>query len=143
MAEQAENNKLSSLENAPKSLDKNKEIRGFYKEIMQHCEQNKTVTQADAITVKLAADALWIYQECFLAMFNPELGQPEVVVTTIGDKGQTRRIINPALKALQETEKRLTTLLKELGLTPAARAKVLQLEEATESAIMKFMNGGL
>ncbi|WP_028863997.1 hypothetical protein [Psychromonas aquimarina] len=93
MAEPAKTTNLSSLENAPKSLDKNKEIRGFYKEIMQHCEQNKTVTAADAITVKLAADALWIYQECFLAMFNPELGHADVITTTIGDKGQTRRVI--------------------------------------------------
>ncbi|HCG5938588.1 hypothetical protein BBM40_01045 [Vibrio parahaemolyticus] len=132
---------LSSLENAPKTLETNKIIRRFYKDLMVFAEQQNKATEADKLAAMMIADMFFIYKEAQLALFNPETGEPEVVIQQIGDKGQVRRIPNPAIKVMDDTHKRIMDGLRDFGMTPKSRKQVEQLEEHTESELLKFLKG--
>ncbi|WP_029795020.1 hypothetical protein [Vibrio parahaemolyticus] len=54
---------LSSLENAPKTLETNKIIRRFYKDLMAFAEQQNKATEADKLAAMMIADMFFIYKK--------------------------------------------------------------------------------
>src|ERR1700688_2453780 len=83
-----------------------------------------SLTQADASAVSLYCEtfARWL-----AAKRDVELNGIVVTVTTLDKRGEQvqNRKQNPALRIAQDSERSLRTYLRELGLTPAARERVL------------------
>ncbi|MFA0894307.1 P27 family phage terminase small subunit [Vibrio cholerae] len=132
---------ISSLENAPKTMEKHQIITGFYKELLQACEHIKTVTESDRIAAMMIAEQYFIYRHAFLSLFDQETGQPMVTYERIGDNGEPIIKPNPAIKVVDDTNKRIMAGLEQMGLTPKARKQVEKLEAEKESALLKFLKG--
>ena len=132
---------FNSIANAPKTMLRNTESDLFYKEIIKACITNKTITPSDLITLGFAAEQYYIYSAAQLELYNQETGQLEIIITQTGDRGQDRKIQNPAIKIMNDAYKNILDVLKEYGLTPKARKQVEALEAETESLLHKLMQG--
>ncbi|MGI2106773.1 P27 family phage terminase small subunit [Shewanella frigidimarina] len=142
MAKQPSVAKVTGLGKPPKLMGLDPIIHDFYNEILQAAKLSNTATPSDKIAAMLAAEQFFIYTHAQDALFNPETGAPEIVMTVMGDKGQWLRKPNPALAVMDTAHKRITDLLKEFGLTPRSRKAVEAFEENSESEILKFLKGG-
>jgi P27 family predicted phage terminase small subunit len=93
-----------------------------YKRCVQILEERGTATAGDyaVLSVYVEVYARWVQAK-------EAVGQELMVTTTITDNNGTARTVtrlNPLLKVVQACESRMLGLIKELGLTPAARDKV-------------------
>jgi P27 family predicted phage terminase small subunit len=102
--------------------------RTEFKRYAKILEDRDTCTPGDFATLALLADcsARWIF-------LKRQIGEEFTVTTTVSDNHGVARVVsrvNPLLKILAQTESRLQSLLKELGITPKEREKVKQVRPA-------------
>jgi P27 family predicted phage terminase small subunit len=104
------------------------------KRVIRILEDRSTVTAGDFATLAVYGEVFARWVQC-----KREIGDELMVSTTVLDSNGASKVVtrlNPLLKVAQVCESRMLSLLKELGLTPAAREKVKQTQPvATEEII--------
>jgi P27 family predicted phage terminase small subunit len=118
-----------------------KEARAEWRRILPMLLQRRSLTPADA-------QVLALYTENYSRWLAAKRDVEEngiVVSTTVLDKHgaaiQTRKT-NPALRTLENCERSLRALLRELGATPATRERVLPAkpkEDESEETLLDLM----
>jgi P27 family predicted phage terminase small subunit len=117
------------------------EARKEWRRVLPLLEERKSVTEADA-------GALALYCEQFARWVAAKKSVDEKGITVTvnvldrnGEQMQTTKV-NPALRVLQEVEKALRQSLRELGLTPATRERVLPAtpQEKQEKSIFDYLD---
>jgi len=143
MSETTKNEQLSSIESAPKFLRKTEDSKRFYKDLMQAAEDNNKVTKADKLAAALCAQYYAVYKAAEKALYNEDTGEMNIIIEQVGDKGQVRIIQHPAYQVYQTSFKQIMDCLRDFGLTPKSRKQVEEIENKTQSALEKFMQGGM
>lgn len=116
----------------PKHLSKI--ARHEYKRVCKFLADRRTLSEADFYTISVLAEvyARWIAAK-------DELGTNFIVTTTVTDKTGKSVIVtreNPLCKIVSDCESKILSLSKALGLTPADRDRVKQLQsDASEEII--------
>lgn len=133
--------KVTGLGKPPSILGTDPIAIEYYNELLTAAKLANTATQSDKLAAVFAAHQYSIYERALYSLYDPITGVLDIEIEQIGDKGQVRRIVNPAVSVMDQAHKRLTDLLKEFGLTPKARKAVEALAAESESEILKFLKG--
>jgi P27 family predicted phage terminase small subunit len=113
------------------------EAKREWRKVLPLLLERGSLTQADASVVSL-------YCECFARWLEAKRDVEQhglvVTVTTLDKRGEQvqNRKQNPALRIAQDCERSLRTYLRELGLTPAARERVLPTKPVAEKVVNIF-----
>lgn len=119
------NTDVVGAEGTPGKLDDIQDVFGF---LSTRLDQLGLTGEIDSVGLTLLADQIYLY-----LVAKKNLGD-DIVVTTTGDKGQERRVLNPWYKVLQETSKEVRNLGREYGLTPSGRASLMHMIEGADKA---------
>ena len=117
------NTDVVAAEGAPVPLEDVQDVFAF---LSTRLDQLGLTGSIDSVGLTLLADQIHMY---LLAKKN--LGD-DIVVTTTGDKGQERRVLNPWYKVMQEAAKETRNLGREYGLTPSGRASLMHMIEGAD-----------
>ena len=132
--------KVTGLGKPPSILGTDPIAIEYYNELLQAAKLANTATQSDKLAAVFAAHQYSIYERALYSLYDPITGVLDIEIEQIGDKGQVRRIVNPAVSVMDQAHKRLTDLLKEFGLTPKARKAVEQIEAETSSLLHTLLS---
>lgn len=109
------------------------EARREWRKVLPLLLERGSLTQADASAVALYCEtfARWL-----TAKRDVEVNGIVVTAITLDKRGEQvqNRKQNPALRIAQDSERSLRTYLRELGLTPAARERVVPTKPQEEKA---------
>lgn len=117
------NTDVVAAEGTPVPLEDVEDVFGF---LSTRLDQLGLTGEIDSVGLTLLCDQIQLY-----LVAKQNLGD-DVVVTTTGDKGQERRVLNPWYKVMQEASKEIRNLGREYGLTPSGRASLMHMIEGAD-----------
>jgi len=134
-----ESNLPASCPQMPSHLSK--EARKEWKKILPKLLERGSLTDADSTALSLYVET---YSRWLTAKRDVETNGIAVSVTVLDKHGTpvTTRKSNPALRTLENCERSLRSFLREFGMTPATRERVLptQQREQKEETLLDILN---
>jgi P27 family predicted phage terminase small subunit len=119
----------------PRLMHKTKESKDFYQALQQSLADSDLFNhEQDQLLLSLMAEQYQIYK---LALNEVHLNG--AWFTQIGDKNQERVVKAPAMTVVAEQAKFLRECLKELALTPRARAAIKIEQQQANSAELEHL----
>ena len=109
----------AELPTKPDWVDHDAIAAGMYEQVAKHLHTMGVSTEVDNLGIGLLSDQLSIYLKA-----RAEVLSKGPIIKTYGSTGQEVTKENPAITVMNKAYANITKMMGEMGLTPAARAKL-------------------